>query len=146
MYNLKLLFKEFLTSEDERRELQEISAAKLIPVAGIQYTLSNLVYFYTLKKVYFICTSSILLVYSGGSSPNGHSRKRTALLTAAFTKPCLSQLPCKLFIFHSCKRPAPITNTFFAPEGVCLRELPLYLTKVQLKYSTFGHLKSILFG
>ena len=121
MYNLKLLFKEFLTSEDETRELQEISVAKL-------------------------CTSSILLVYSGGSSPNGHSRKRTALLTAAFTKPCLSQLPCKLFIFHSRKRPAPITNTFFAPEGVCLRELPLYLTKVQLKHSTFGHLKSKLFG
>ena len=38
------------------------------------------------------------MVYSG-SSPNGHSQKQTALLTTAFTKPSLSQLPYKLCIF-----------------------------------------------
>lgn len=30
---------------------------------------------------------------SSKSSPNGHSRKRTALLTATFKKPCFSQPP-----------------------------------------------------
>ena len=34
-----------------------------------------------------------------GSSPNGHSHKQTALLTATFTKPHLSQLPYKLCTF-----------------------------------------------
>ena len=38
--------------------------------------------------------TSFLFCYSG-SSLNGHSRKRTALLTAAFTKPRFSYLPYK---------------------------------------------------
>ena len=42
--------------------------------------------------------TSLLLCYSG-SSPNEHSRKRIALLTATFTKPRFSQLPNKLCIF-----------------------------------------------
>ena len=43
-------------------------------------------------------TGMFLSEYSG-SSPNGHSCKRTALLTTAFTKPCFSQLPYKLCIW-----------------------------------------------
>ena len=39
------------------------------------------------------------LVRYSGSSPYGRCRKRTALLTAAFTKPPFSQLPNKLCIF-----------------------------------------------
>ena len=35
------------------------------------------------------------LDYSG-RSPNGHSRKRTAIITATFTKPSLSQPPWTL--------------------------------------------------
>ena len=42
--------------------------------------------------------TSLLFRYSE-SSPNGHSRKRTALLTATFTQPRFSQLPYKLCIF-----------------------------------------------
>ena len=49
------------------------------------------------KFGYFHMTS-LLFCYSG-SSPNGHSRKRTALLTATFTKLRFSQLPYKLCIF-----------------------------------------------
>ena len=40
-------------------------------------------------------TGMFLSEYSG-SSPNRHSRKRTALLTTTFTKPRFSQLPYKL--------------------------------------------------
>ena len=42
-------------------------------------------------------TGMFLSEYSG-SSPNGHSRNQTALLTTAFTKPHFSQLPYKLCI------------------------------------------------
>ena len=42
-------------------------------------------------------TGMFLSEYSGSSS-NGHCRKRTALLTTAFKKPCFSQLPCKLCV------------------------------------------------
>ena len=42
--------------------------------------------------------TSLLFCYSE-SSPHGHSRKRTALLAATFTKPRFSQLPYKLCIF-----------------------------------------------
>ena len=49
------------------------------------------------KFGYFHMTS-LLFCYSG-SSPNGHSRKRTALLTATFTKPRFSELPYNLCIF-----------------------------------------------
>ena len=39
------------------------------------------------------------LWYGSGSSPNGHSRKLTALRTATFTKPRFTLLPYKLCIF-----------------------------------------------
>ena len=42
-------------------------------------------------------TGMFLSEYSG-SSPHGHSCKRTALQTTAFTKPHFSQLPYKLCI------------------------------------------------
>ena len=43
-------------------------------------------------------------------SPNGHSRKRTALLMVTFIRPRFNQPPNKLCIFHSHKRPAPVTE------------------------------------
>ena len=45
----------------------------------------------------------IWLQYSGNSI-NANSRKRTALLTAAFTKPCFSQLHTNCVFLHSRKR------------------------------------------
>ena len=58
LYDLKL-FKEFLTSEDERRELQEISAAKLTRCRNsgyfiIKYTFKHLkTYVLFVLQVYF---------------------------------------------------------------------------------------------
>ena len=60
-----------------------------------------------------------------GSSANGHSRKRKALLAATFTKCCFSQLPYKLYIPLSSQ--PQLQTPFSLPEGVHLRELPLYL-------------------
>ena len=50
---------------------------------------------------------------------NGHSGKRTALLTAAFTKPRFPQLTYELCIFPliSRKRPAPVKDTLFTSRG-----------------------------
>ena len=45
------------------------------------------------------CQKGCLLYVNKGSTPNGHSRKRTALITSAFTKPLFSELPYKLCIF-----------------------------------------------
>ena len=49
-----------------------------------------------------------------GSSPNGHPRKRTALLTADFTS--LLSYSNSVFIL-SRKRTDPLTDTFFASRG-----------------------------
>lgn len=59
---------------------------------------------------------------------NGHSGKRTALLTAAFTKPRFPQLTYELCIFPliSRKRQLQLRTQFLLPEGVHLRERPLY--------------------
>lgn len=59
---------------------------------------------------------------------NGHSGKRTALLTAAFTKPRFPQLTYELCIFPliSRKRQLQLRTPFLRPEGVHLRERPLY--------------------
>ena len=67
-------------------------------------------------------------VYSySESSPDGPSRKWTALLTAVFIKPRFSQLPYKLGIStFQRKRPVPVTDTFFAFWRCRLRELPLW--------------------
>ena len=68
------------------------------------------------------CHMTSLLFCHSGSSPNGHSCKRRALLATTFTKPRFSQLPYKLCIFHSSKRPAaPVTFTFFVPQGCPLK-------------------------
>ena len=45
------------------------------------------------------CQKGCLLYVNKGSTPNRHSRKRTALITSAFTKPLFSELPYKLCIF-----------------------------------------------
>ena len=45
------------------------------------------------------CQKGCSLYVNKGSTPNGHSRKRTALITSAFTKPLFSELPYKLCIF-----------------------------------------------
>ena len=70
-----------------------------------------------------------------GSSPNGHSRKQTALLTAAFTKHHFSQPPYKLYDIVSYyipgKRPAPVTRTFATSRG-----FPLTRASTVLKFSS----------
>ena len=49
------------------------------------------------QKSEFILSHNFMLAplyeYSGSYSPNGHSRRRSTLLTATFTKPHFSQLP-----------------------------------------------------
>ena len=73
------------------------------------------------------------LFHYSRSSLNGQSRKRKALLTAAFTKTRLFQLSHKLCIFTaSRKQPAPVTDTFFASRGCPLTRastVPLYALK-----------------
>ena len=59
---------------------------------------------------------------------NGHSGKRTALLTAAFTKPRFPQLTYELCIFPliSRKRPAPVKDTLFTNNiyyNICSKSL-----------------------
>ena len=44
------------------------------------------------------CQKGCSLYVNKGSTPNGHSRERTALITSAFTKPLFSELPHKLCI------------------------------------------------
>ena len=55
--------------------------------------------------------------YYSGSSFNGHPCKRTAPLTAAFTKPYFSQLKYKFCIFIFCKLPAPVTESDFVTNS-----------------------------
>ena len=72
-----------------------------------------------------------------GSSPNGHSRKRKSLLTATFTKVRFSQLPYKLSNLHSDKRPAPVTDTFFASRGCPLTRVSTVIV-IELSGAQFG--------
>ena len=51
------------------------------------------------------------------SSLSGNSRKRTAVLTAALTKPRLNSSSNKLCIYTFRKRPAPDADTFSASRG-----------------------------
>ena len=44
------------------------------------------------------CQKGCSLYANRGNTPNGHSRKPTALITAAFTKPHFSELSYKLCI------------------------------------------------
>ena len=72
------------------------------------------------------------LFHYSGSSLNGHSRKRKALLTAAVTKTRLFQLSHNSVFLHSRKRPAPVTDTFFASGGcpvTTASTVPLYALK-----------------
>ena len=72
------------------------------------------------------------LFHYSGSSLNGHSRKQKALLTAAVTKTRLFQLSHNSVFLHSRKRPAPVTDTFFASGGCPLTRastVPLYASK-----------------
>ena len=59
---------------------------------------------------------------SSKSSPNGHSRKRTALLTATFTKPCSSQPPMiqALYFYIPINGQLQLQTPFSRPKGVCL--------------------------
>ena len=58
------------------------------------------------------------------SFPNGHSPKRTALQTAAFTNPRFSQIPYKPCIFKiSVIGPLPLWTPFSRPAGARSREL-----------------------
>ena len=68
------------------------------------------------------CQKGYSLYVNRGSTSNGHSRKRTALITAAFTKPLFSELSYKLCIFYIPVRarkrpPATVTGTFSASQG-----------------------------
>ena len=64
-----------------------------------------------------------------GSSRNGRSGKRTALLTAIFTKPPSYSTPMNSVFLHSRKRPAPVTNTFLAARGFPLKRSSTVLLK-----------------
>ena len=58
---------------------------------------------------YFFLTTS----WYSGSSPNEHSHKLTALLTATFTKPRFYQLHLHSGFLHFRKQPALVMYTFF---------------------------------
>ena len=70
------------------------------------------------------------------SSLNGHSRKRrTALLTATLTKSHFLNSHRNFVFTHSSKRPAQVNETLFLlPDGVRLRELPLF-QEIQFLFS-----------
>ena len=86
----------------------------------------------------WVCYTWIMFLYNNiiqsvccrcsRSSSNGDSRKRTALLTTAFTKPRFSQLSYKLCISHSGKRQLQLWTPCLRPDGILLWELPLYFS------------------
>lgn len=55
-----------------------------------------------------------------GNSPNGYSRKQTALLAVAFTKPVFLNSYTESVFLHSRKQLAPVTDTFCASWGCLL--------------------------
>ena len=62
------------------------------------------------------------------SSPNGHSRKQKALLYGHLHKMSFSSTPIQTLYFYIPLSSQPQLQTPFSlPEGVHLRELPLYL-------------------
>ena len=59
-------------------------------------------------------TISLSKVRYNGNSPNGYSRKQTALLAVAFTKPVFLNSYTDSVFLHSHKQLAPVTDTFCA--------------------------------
>ena len=80
---------------------------------------------YNLNSVLLAVIITLTAQY-GGSSPNGHSRKRTALLTATFTlqEPVFLNSHTNTVFLQSLKWQAPATDTFFASRGCLLTRVP----------------------
>ena len=65
------------------------------------------------------CQKGCPLYVNKGSTPNGHSRKRTALITAAFREPpfFLNSHTNSVFLHFRKRPPASVTGTFSASQG-----------------------------
>ena len=87
---------------------------------------------------------------SSKSSPNGHSRKRTALRMATFRKPCFSQPPMiqALYFYIPINSHLQLQTPFLHPKGVCLLEFACFLSLGQQFYNKMEKkvLKSYPFG
>ena len=87
---------------------------------------------------------------SSKSSPNGHSRKRTALHMATFRKPCFSQPPMiqALYFYIPINSHLQLQTPFLHPKGVCLLEFACFLSLGQQFYNKMEKkvLKSYPFG
>ena len=126
--------------EDLALGVQEDLVPKQVPVlnhdiAGLM--ILQVLNIYSLPKILF--QDWLLFVHQSlwnalrcsGSSVNGHSRRRTALPTAAFTKSCFSQLPIKLAA-------SPSYGHLFHVPRVFIRswELPLYIFEKRICFKT----------
>ena len=81
---------------------------------------------YNLNTILLAAIITLTAQY-GGSSPDGHSRKRTALLTATFTlqEPVFLNSHTNTVFLQSLEWPAAATDTFFASQGCLLTRVPL---------------------
>ena len=81
---------------------------------------------YNLNTILLAAIITLTAQY-GGSFPDGHSRKRTALLTATFTlqEPVFLNSHTNTVFLQSLEWPAPATDTFFASRGCLLTRVPL---------------------
>ena len=82
---------------------------------------------YNLNTILLVAIITSLTAQYGGSSPDGHSRKRTALFTATFAlqEPVFLNSHTNTVFLQSLERPAAVTDTFFASRGCLLTRVPL---------------------